>query len=100
MNWKQSIKVFIAEREYPLTIKNEEDEERIRKAGKLINEMLNKYKQHYGNRDVQDLLALEALRLAVKTFELEAKACSTGQADRLIQLDEQLNAFLSKCADC
>ena len=100
MDWKQSIKIIIAGREYPFKIHQEEEEERIRKAGKLINDRLIQYKQRFSDRDVQDFLALEALRLAVKTFELETKACSTEQADKLKQLDEQLNVFLRQYADC
>jgi len=102
MSWEQSIsiKIIIAGREYPFKINHEEEEERIRKAGKLINDRLIQYKQRFSDRDVQDFLALEALRLAVKTFELETKAGSTGQANKLKQLDEQLNAFLSQSADC
>ena len=100
MSWKQSIKIIIAGREYPFKINQEEEEERIRKAGKLINDKLIQYQQRFSDRDVQDFLALEALRLAVKTFELETKAGSTGQTDKLKQLDEQLNAFLSQYADC
>ena len=100
MSWKQSIKIIIAGREYPFKINHEEEEERIRKAGRLINDRLIQYKQRFSDRDIQDFLALEALRLAVKTFELETKAGSTGQVDKLIQLDEQLNEFLRQCADC
>jgi len=100
MSWKQSIKIIIAGREYPFKISQEEEEERIRKAGRLINDRLIQYKQRFSDRDVQDFLALEALRLAIKTFELEAKAGSTGQADKLKQLDEQLNVFLRQCVDC
>ena len=94
------MRIIIAGREYPFKIDNEEDEERIRKAGRLINERLIQYKQRYSDRDVQDFLALEALRFAIKTLELETKASSTGQADKLKQLDEQLNVFLRQYADC
>ena len=100
MSWKQTINVEIAERPYPFKIDKEEDEERIRKAGRLINERLFQCKQRYSGKDVQDFLAFVALQFAVKTIELEAKASSTEQADRLIQLDGQLNAFLEQCTDC
>jgi cell division protein ZapA len=100
MNWKQTINVKIAERFYPLKIDKEEDEERIRKAGRLIDDRLFQYRQSYSNRDVQDLLAITALQFAVKILELEAKAESTEQEDRLKQIDEQLEAFLKKCDDC
>ena len=100
MSWKQTINIKIAERFYPLKIDKEEDEERIRKAGKLIDDRLFQYKQRYNDKDVQDFLALVALQFAVKTVELEAKASSTEQADKLKQLDEQLDIFLGRCTDC
>jgi len=100
MSRKQSIKIIIAGREYPFKIETEEQEERIRKAGRIIEDRLIEYKQRFSDRDMQDFLALEALRFAVKTNELEAKASSTEQADKLKQLDEQLNIFLNQIADC
>ena len=100
MDWTQTINIKIAERFYPLKIDREEDEERIRKAGRLIDDRLFQYKQRFSDKDAQDFLALEALRFAVKTIELESKASSTGQADKLKQLDEQLDVFLRQYADC
>ena len=97
-----TINVKIAERFYPLKVDKEDDEERIRKAGRLIDDKLFQYKQRYSDkdRDVQDFLAIAALQFAVKTIELETKASSTEQEDRLKQLDEQLGAFLEQCTDC
>ena len=100
MSWTQTINVKIAERFYPLKIDKEEDEERIRKAARLIDDRLFQYKQRYSDKDIQDFLAIAALQFAVKTIELEAKTSSTEQADRLKQLDGQLDAFLEHCTDC
>jgi len=94
MERSQTINIKIAERYYPLKIDREEDEERIRKAGRLIDDRLFQYKQRYSDKDAQDFLALEALRFAVKTIELETKASSTEQVDKLKRLDEQLEMFL------
>ena len=57
------IKVSIADRVYPLTIKREE-EEMIRLAAKKIDGILKKYEQDYAVRDRQDLLAMACLQLA------------------------------------
>ncbi len=57
------IKVSIADRVYPLTIKPEE-EEKIRAAAKAIEGTLKKYEEGYAVRDKQDLLAMCALQLA------------------------------------
>ena len=55
-----SIKINIANRVYPLTVKTEE-EEGIRKTAKLINDRLKEYEQDYAVKDKQDLLAMCAL---------------------------------------
>ncbi|MEQ9262720.1 MAG: cell division protein ZapA [Owenweeksia sp.] len=57
------IKVSLADRVYPLTIRREE-EEQIRAAAKTIDGILKKYEEGYAVRDKQDLLAMCALQLA------------------------------------
>ena len=99
MDRMQTINVNIAERFYPLKIDKEDDEERIRKAARLINDRLFQCKQRYSDKDVQDFLAIVALQFAVKTIELEAKVSSTEQTDRLKQLNERLDMFLGQCND-
>ena len=54
-----SIKIKIADREYPMKVKRK-DEERIRVAGKLINEKIKNYREQFGIDDKQDLLAMVA----------------------------------------
>jgi cell division protein ZapA len=95
-----TINVKVAERYYPFKIDREVEEERIRKAGRIIDDKLFGYKQRYSDKDVQDFLAIMALQFAVKTFELESKADATEQADRLKKLDDQLDIFLKQYADC
>jgi len=99
MDWSQVIIIKIAERPYELRIRKEEEEERIRKAARLINDKLTQYQKQFSGRDAQDILAMEALRYAVRTFDLEAKASSTEQVDRLHQLNDRLVDFLKNCTD-
>ncbi len=54
-----SIKIKIGNREYPMKVKTE-DEERVRNAGKLINEKIKLYADQFGIDDLQDLLAMVA----------------------------------------
>ena len=68
-----SIKVTIANRVYPLTVQ-ENEEENIRKAVKEINEMLRDYEQNYAVKDKQDLLAMCALQFGTKKIDLEQHA--------------------------
>ena len=67
-----SIKVNIANRIYPLTV-TQDEEENIRLAAKEINEMIKEYEQNYAVKDKQDLLAMCALQNATQRLELGNK---------------------------
>jgi cell division protein ZapA len=54
-----SIRIKIADREYPMKVKSQ-DEEKVRSASRLINERLKTYKDQFGIDDKQDLLAMVA----------------------------------------
>lgn len=60
-----SIKIKIAEREYPMRVKRHE-EEKVRAAGKLISEKLKHYREQFGIDDKQDLLAMVAFDALVQ----------------------------------
>jgi cell division protein ZapA len=64
MSESLKIKVTIGDRVYPLTIRNEGEEEGIRAAVKKINELLKKFEKNYEVRDKQDVLAMCALQIA------------------------------------
>jgi cell division protein ZapA len=61
---KISLKVIIAGRTYPLTIKKEE-EGAIAAAAEKINSNIKKLQGSYAVKDMQDLLAMTALQLAL-----------------------------------
>jgi cell division protein ZapA len=54
-----SIKIRIADREYPMRVQSE-DQEKIRLAGKLLNEKLREFQEQFGVEDKQDLIAMVA----------------------------------------
>ncbi|MCM4161185.1 cell division protein ZapA [Antarcticibacterium flavum] len=60
------IKLSIADRVYPLTIKSHQ-EEGLRKAAKKIEAMIKQFEQSYAVRDKQDVLAMCALQFAAQT---------------------------------
>jgi cell division protein ZapA len=65
-----SIKLKIADREYPMKVKRA-DEERVRMASKLINEKMKSYKEQFGIDDKQDLLAMVAFDCLVDKMAIE-----------------------------
>jgi len=62
---KISLKVIIAGRTYPLTIKKEE-EASILAAAEKINSNIKKLQGNYAVKDMQDLLAMTTLQLALQ----------------------------------
>ncbi len=95
MDEKLSIRVNVADRYYPLRI-NREDEERIRKAAKLINDKVLQYKQHYSDKDHQDFLGMAALQFVIKLLELEEKQDDSPIVEMVRELDQQLSEILEK----
>ncbi len=66
-----SIKIKIADREYPMRIDSSE-EERLRLAGKAVNEKLKNYRDQFGIDDKQDLLAMVAFDCMIEKMKTEA----------------------------
>jgi cell division protein ZapA len=65
-----SIKIRIADREYPMKVRRK-DEERVRTAGRLINEKLKSYREQLGIDDKQDLIAMVAFECLVDKMAAE-----------------------------
>jgi cell division protein ZapA len=82
-----AIKIRIAEREYPMRVK-EEEEERLRIVGRILNERLRFFKDQFGIQDKQDLLAMVAFETMVDKLKLEDE-----KNNHLAKVGEQLNVL-------
>jgi len=89
---KLSIKLKIADREYPMRVEPDE-EELIRKAGKIVNEKIKEFKSQFGIDDKQDLLAMVAFDSMVEKLKVQVGDSS----DELLQEKlANLNALISQ----
>lgn len=88
-----SIKIRIAEREYPMKVKRD-DEERVRTASRLINEKLKSYKDQFGIDDKQDLLAMVAFDSLVE--KMTAEESRQGIDQTVLEKVSQLNQLVSQ----
>ena len=88
-----SIKIRIADRDYPMKVKSD-DEEKVRNAGKLINEKLRSYREQFGIDDKRDLLAMVAFDSVVDKLETEKQEKETD--DSVIQKINHLNHLVSQ----
>jgi len=95
MDDKLSIRVNVADRYYPLKVESE-NEERIRKAARLINEKVLQYKQRYVDKDIQDFLAMAALQYVIRLIEIEDKEGDNTLEQEMKDLAEKISLCLSK----
>lgn len=64
------VNVLIGDRNYRLKIKPD-DEEKLRKTGKIINEKIIEYKTNFSGKDMQDYIAMVLIWLATEQTETE-----------------------------
>lgn len=96
MGEKLSIKIKLADREYPMKVEAEE-EARLRKAGKLVNERLKYYKNQFGISDFQDLLAMVAFDSLVERLKKEENLDEVNHTfqEKVSYIDELITSHLS-----
>ncbi|MBO0357572.1 cell division protein ZapA [Hymenobacter sp. BT186] len=90
-----SIKIRIAERDYPMRVEPQ-DEERLRMAGRLLGERIKEFRELYGIQDKQDLLAMIALSTMADRLKVskEKDGTDTVLTERLARLDELLSGVV------
>ena len=88
-----SVKIKIADREYPMKVKRKE-EEKVRAAGKLINEKIKYYRDQFGLDDKQDLLAMVAFDCLVDKMTVEENHQEIDQT--VFEKVHQLNQLVSQ----
>ena len=86
---KLSLKVVVAGRTYPLSV--EEDEVRkVEAAAKDINKAVKMLQDNYAVKDMQDLLAMTALQLAVKEGKRSPETVEPDYSD----IEDRLSALI------
>ena len=96
MAGKLKINVVIAGRTYPLSVKNTQEEEGMRKAAGNINQLINLYEQNYAVNDKQDVLAMCALRFAsqVEIASIDADDTTEKALKKINELNNLLQSHL------
>src|SRR5690606_42048543 len=98
MDDKLSIRVNVADRYYPLK-EERENEEKIRKAARMINERVLQYKQRYSDKDVQDFLAMAALQYVIKLTDDEDKLNNDHLTETIKELLGKIDSVLENKSD-
>ena len=92
-----SIKIKIGDREYPMKVDSAE-EERLRIAGRVVNEKMKNYRDHFGIDDKQDLLAMVAFDCLVEKMRSDAASAGTTNdiANRISGIEHLITTALSE----
>jgi len=95
MEEKLAVKLKIIDRFYPLKI-DWKDEEKLREASKRINDVVDKYRSRYNDKDNQDFLAMACLQFVTKLIELEVNNNPSPVLNELAEINNELEAFIEK----
>lgn len=91
-----TIKVNIAGKLCPMTIKREE-EEIIRKAAQLINNKISKYQERYSSHDdVSDFLAVTALQHTVAMMQYEKRNDTEPVLDEIQKISLRIDDIIKE----
>ena len=86
---KLSVKVVVAGRTYPLSVE-ENEAEKVENAAKDINKAIKLLQDNYAVKDMQDLLAMTALQLAVKEGKKSKEVIEPDYSD----IEDRLSALI------
>ena len=92
---KQRINLIIADRRYPFDI-SIKDEPYYRNAAKRINSAIEFYRENYNKADIQDILSMSFLSMAIKLEELEQNKDYTALIEEIDKIDTTLSDYLKK----
>jgi hypothetical protein len=93
MDEELSINVTIADRRYPMRIKRSE-EEKIRKAARIINERILQYQQRYSGKDNQDCLAMSSLQFVIQVMDNMEQSNISPFIKQIEEINDQLAGYL------
>ncbi|MBP5723973.1 MAG: cell division protein ZapA [Bacteroidales bacterium] len=93
MSENLNIHLSILGKELALSIPSEE-EEKLREAGKRINDMVEKFRQKYPTADAQSLLTMSILQIARRLLDAEQNLQNDTIGDELERVCEQIDDFI------
>jgi len=92
---KISLKVTIAGRTYPLNI-NEKEKDAVLSAVSDINNSIEKLKKSYAVKDPQDLIAMTALQLVMKSDSNKRNESSSSSSEDIEGIEKALADLSNK----
>lgn len=73
-----------------------EDEERYRSAAKRVNEIVQKYREQFGDQDSKDILRMTAFQIALSNTEIQHRNDKSLFIEELKNLNDDISDFLKE----
>ena len=89
------INIKIDGRNYPLNI-DRRDEERYRKAAKIVNETISEFRTRFQNNDQQDIMAMTAFQAVLNYVRMENRQDYSQFIDEIKDLKDDISDFLKE----
>ena len=89
---EQSIKIKIADREYPLKVSSPEKEEVNRKAAAELNKKISLYQDKYPNKGMIEILSFVALNVSMTNVVLQKQIDMLNEGED--NLAKELQSYL------
>ena len=89
---EQSIKIKIADREYPLKVSSPEKEEVIRKAAADLNKKITLYQEKYPNKGMIEILSFVALNVSMTNVVVQKQIESMKESEE--SLAKELQGYI------
>ncbi|MDX8339846.1 cell division protein ZapA [Draconibacterium sp. IB214405] len=89
------IHIKIDGRVYPLNI-NRDDEERYRKAAKIVEETISGFRKMFQNNDNQDIMAMTAFQVALRYTEEQQCRDYSQFIDEIKDITDDISDFIKE----
>ncbi len=89
---ERTIKIRIGEVEYELKSKSPEQEELIREAAKMLNEMITSYQRKYPNKDKVDILSIASINQCMVNIKLQREMENVRR--EIAEFNEEIDGYL------
>lgn len=89
------IHIKIDGRNYPLNI-NRDEEERYRKAAKIVEETISSFRKMFQENDNQDIMAMTAFQVALKYTEEQQRRDYSQFVDDIKDIKDDISDFLKE----
>ncbi|MCF0177549.1 MAG: cell division protein ZapA [Bacteroidales bacterium] len=90
---KQKITLMIGQRRLPFNV-DADSEPLYRAAAKRINDRVAAYKSRFSERDMEDILGIVLLEMAVTLQSQEEKNDSKAVAEQLQRIEQRLESYI------